>query len=67
MRFLKAVEKGPTHKTLEVCSRKWGAVRRASLRRRAFDSHLVRCFAGSRCAEMVSGRAALWFCLAWTA
>ena len=23
MRFLKAVEKAPTHKTLEVCSRKW--------------------------------------------
>ena len=23
MMFLKAVEKAPTHKTLEVCSRKW--------------------------------------------
>ena len=23
MRFLQAVEKAPTHKTLEVCSRKW--------------------------------------------
>ena len=69
MRFSKAVEKAPTHKTLEVCSRKWE--RFDAELAAAFDSHLARCFAGSRCTEMlfsgrgldVSGHAALWFVL----
>ena len=39
MRFLKAVEKAPTHKTLEVCSRKW----------ERFDAELAAaCFRGRR-------------------
>ena len=69
MRFLKPVEKAPTHKTLEVCSRKW----------ERFDAELaaacfrfasgVRCFARlkmyrdtlQRRGLDVSGRAAVWF------
>ena len=70
MRFLKAVEKAPTHKTLEVCSRKW----------ERFDAELAAaCFrfasgevlrrlkmyrdALQRRGLDVSGRAALWFVL----
>ena len=68
MRLLKAVEKAPTHKTLEVCSRKW----------ERFDAELAAaCFrfasgevlrrlkmyrdALQRRGLDVSGRAALWF------
>ena len=62
LRFLKAVEKAPTHKTLEVCSREW----------ERFDAEIAaacfrfasgaRCFAGSRCTEMLfSG--GVWMCL----
>ena len=80
MRFLKAVEKAPTHKTLEVCSRKW----------ERFDAELAAaCFrfaSGEVLRKLkmyrdtlqqrrldVSGRAALWFVLqkyvveAWSA
>ena len=70
MRFLNAVEKAPTHKTLEVCSRKW----------ERFDAELAAaCFrfasgevlrrlkmyrdALQRRGLDVSGRAALWFVL----
>ena len=70
MRFLKAVEKAPTHKTLKVCSRKW----------ERFDAELeAACFrfasgevlrrlkmyrdALQRRGLDVSGRAALWFVL----
>ena len=63
MRFLKAVEKAPTHKTLDwrfVHVRGSGST--PSLRRRVFDSHLARCFAGSRCTEtLFSG--GVWMCL----
>ena len=62
MRFLKAVEKAPTH------TRPWrfvhasGSGSTPSLRRRAFDSRQARCFAGSRCTEMLfSG--GVWMCL----
>ena len=67
MRFLKAVEKAPTYKTLEVCSRKW----------ERFDAELAaECFRFAsgevlRRLKMyrdalqldVSGRASLWFVL----
>ena len=70
MRFLKAVEKASTHKTLEVCSRKW----------ERFDAELAAaCFrfaSGEVLRKLkmyrdtlqrrgldVSGRAALWFVL----
>ena len=70
VRFLKAVEKAPTHKTLEVCSHKW----------ERFDAeHAAACFrfasgevlrrlkmyrdALQRRGIDVSGRAALWFVL----
>ena len=47
MRFLKAVEKASTHKTLEVCSRKWERFDAELAAAFFFDSHLVRCFASS--------------------
>ena len=62
MRFLKAVEMAPTHETLEMFVHASGSGSTPSLRRRAFDSHLARCFAGSRCTEMLfSG--GVWMCL----
>ena len=53
MRFLKAVEKAPTHKTFKVCSRKW----------ERFDAELAAaCFRFASGEEMLFSDG-VWMCL----
>ena len=68
MRFLKAVEKAPTHKTLEVCSRKWERFELAAACFRYASGEVLRRLKMYRDALQrrgldVSGRPALWFVL----